>query len=167
MLLTGKEMLKFLRKHDLKKCRLGVSVHSSKGGKPMSKKLMMAYPAIFRAEETGGYYIEFPNLKGVYTGISENDLPLGLEMASEVLGIMLSEFIQNGEKFNAPSPINMIKHKESEFVTLVAVDVSQYFEKDKLVKKKLSIPKWVDERGKKLGVNFSALLTQAILETTE
>ena len=52
-------------------------------------------------------------------------------------------------------------------MTLVAVDVSQYFEKDKLVKKKLSIPKWVDERGKKLGVNFSASLTQAILETTE
>ncbi|MEY8737074.1 type II toxin-antitoxin system HicB family antitoxin [Lactobacillus sp. AN1001] len=133
----------------MKKYTVGVSVHSNKGEKPMFTKLMMAYPAIFRAEENGGYYIEFPDLEGVYTGISENDLPLGLEMASEVLGIMLSEFIQNGEKFNAPSPINMIKHKETEFVALVAVDVSQYFEKDKLVKKTLSIPKWVDERGKK------------------
>ena len=122
----------------------------------MSKDLVMAYPAVFKPEKEGGYFIEFPDLDGVYTGISENDIPFGMEMASEVLGMMLSEFIQNGEKFNSPSPINTIKHSEKEFVTLVVVDVEKYFEKDKLVKKTLSIPKWVDERGKKLGVNYNS-----------
>lgn len=133
----------------------------------MSKNLIMAYPAIFKPEKEGGYFIEFPDLDGVYTGINEDDIPFGMEMASEALGIMLSEFIQNGKKFNDPSAVNDIKHDDDSFVTLVAVDVAKYFEKDKLVKKTLSIPKWVDERGKKLGLNFSALLTKAVLETSE
>lgn len=133
----------------------------------LSKSLVMAYPAIFKQEEEGGYFIEFPDLDGVYTGINEDDIPFGLEMASEALGIMLSEFIQNGKKFNEPSPVNAIEHDKNSFVTLVAVDVAKYFEKDKLVKKTLSIPAWVDERGKKLGLNFSALLTKAVLETSE
>ncbi len=133
----------------------------------MSKDLIMVYPAVFKPEEEGGYFINFPDLEGVFTGINEDNIAFGMKMASEVLGLMLSEFIQNGTSFNDPSPVNSIEHDEDSFVTLVAVDVSKYFEKDKLVKKTLSIPSWVDERGKKLGINFSALLTKAILETVE
>jgi ABC-type nitrate/sulfonate/bicarbonate transport system substrate-binding protein len=35
-----------------------------------------------------------------------------------------------------------------------------------LIKKTLTIPKWADKAGKKLGLNFSKTLTDAILRET-
>ena len=37
----------------------------------LSEPLVKTYPAIFRPEKGGGYFIEFPDIQGAYTGINE------------------------------------------------------------------------------------------------
>ncbi|WP_153924944.1 type II toxin-antitoxin system HicB family antitoxin [Lactococcus petauri] len=124
--------------------------------------LLVAYPAIFHPEENGGYFIEFPDVDGAFTGINENNLAFGLEMAEEVLGMVLADYIESGEKIPQASPISNIKATTEDIVTLVKVDMEKYFKDISPVKKTLSIPKWADEMGKRSGINFSRLLTDAI-----
>ena len=112
------------------------------------KNLNMAFPFIFHKEDDGGYFIECPDIDGVYTGIDEDDIAYGMSMAEEVLGMTLAD----------------IKELSCDdgFVTLVMVDVEKYIRDTTLVKKTLNIPKWANDLGVRLGINFSKALTDTI-----
>ncbi|MDR1567429.1 MAG: type II toxin-antitoxin system HicB family antitoxin [Streptococcaceae bacterium] len=90
-----------------------------------------AYPAIFHSEENGGYFIDFPDIQGAYTGINENDIAYGLLMAEEVLEMVLADYLENHECLPKPTPLNEINHKSDEFVTLVKVDIEDYLKNTK------------------------------------
>ncbi|OTF88627.1 antitoxin HicB [Ligilactobacillus salivarius] len=126
--------------------------------------MVVAYPAIFTPEENGGYLIEFPDIQGAFTGINNDDLGYGMEMASEVLGLTVADYLESGDDLIKPTAVNKVKHKEGSFVTLVSTDVSKYLDNQKLVKKTLTIPKWANQKAIKENINFSALLTKAILD---
>lgn len=96
--------------------------------------LTKTYPAIF-AHDGEGFLIEFPDVQGAYTGINTKDLSLGMAMAEEVLGMVLADLIESGEKLPAPSAINSIQYDKADFVTLVKVDLEKYFHDETLVKK--------------------------------
>lgn len=51
---------------------------------------------------------------------------------------------------------------DQSFASMVVVDIEDYFERDKLVKKILTIPKWVNDFGNKTNINFSKLLTESV-----
>ena len=135
--------------------------------KGLIKMLLRAYPAIFHPEENGGFFIEFPDIQGAYTGINENDVTLGLTMAEEVLGMVLADYIENDDIIPEATPINKISMENGSFVTLVKVDIEKYFKDTTPVKKTLTIPSWADKTAKRLGLNFSQTLTEAILEKTK
>jgi len=124
--------------------------------------LLKAYPAVFKPEEDGGYYIEFPDICEAYTGINENDIAYGISMAEEVLGLILSLKIEDGEKLPEPTPINQITAPENGLVTLIKIDLEKFFKNDAPIKKTLTIPTWANELGNRQGINFSRLLTSAI-----
>ena len=128
------------------------------------QKMVVAYPAIFTPEENGGYLIEFPDIQGAFTGINNDDLGYGMEMASEVLGLTVADYLESGDDLSKPTAVTKVKHKEGSFVTLVSTDVSKYLDSQKLVKKTLTIPKWANQKAIKENINFSALLTKAILD---
>lgn len=129
----------------------------------MSKRaLVKAYPAIFRPEEPKGYMIEFPDVQGAYTGINSDDIAYGMEMAEEVLGLVLADYLEQGDNLPVPSSIDQIEHDKKEFVTLIKVDLEDYLKDQTLIKKTLTIPKWADKLGKRADINFSLLLTEAI-----
>lgn len=128
------------------------------------QKMVVAYPAIFTPEENGGYLIEFPDIQGAFTGINNDDLGYGMEMASEVLGLTVADYLESGDDLNKPTAVNKVKHEKDAFVTLVSTDVSKYLDNQKLVKKTLTIPKWANQKAIKENINFSALLTKAILD---
>ncbi|WEV40461.1 type II toxin-antitoxin system HicB family antitoxin [Lactobacillus sp. ESL0681] len=126
--------------------------------------LFLVYPAVFTPEAKGGYLIEFPDIQGAFTGINTDDISYGIAMAEEALGLTLADYIENADSVNPPSNINEVKVPENAFVTLIKTNVSKYLNNDKLVKKTLTIPQWADRKAKKQKLNFSALLTNAILQ---
>ena len=77
------------------------------------------YPAVF-AEEEEGYFINFPDLEGCYT--QGEDLEDGMEMAEDVLALILYELEESGKEIPAPTPVSDIKVADGEFTTLIKAD---------------------------------------------
>lgn len=127
----------------------------------MGHSLSAAYPFFFHKEEEGGYFIESPDIQGVYTGINEDDIAEGLKMAEEVLGMTLADMIEKGEMIPEPSDIRTLVCEDG-FVTMVAVEVTKFLREGESVKKTLTIPKWANDLGNRKGVNFSKVLTEAL-----
>ena len=102
------------------------------------QKMVVAYPAIFTPEENGGYLIEFPDIQGAFTGINNDDLGYGMEMASEVLGLTVADYLESGDDLSKPTAVNKVKHKEGSFVTLVSTDVSKYLDNQNAIKENIN-----------------------------
>lgn len=118
------------------------------------------YPAIFEIDPVG-YGVYFPDVEGAVTQGS-NEIE-ALENASDALGIMLADLIENGEPLPKPTPINEIeKENSTDIVTLISVDLNDYLRDTKLDKKTLKIPHWINVRATKEGINFSRVLTDAL-----
>lgn len=141
--------------------------------------MLISYPAIFyySPNEDGSYYVSFPDLAG--NGTQGVNLEDALFMASDYLGIILADYIETESRLPERSDINELSivgdfpFKDDEefenyydmdrsFVSMVAVDIDDYLGGNELVKKTLSIPKWSNNLGLKLGLNFSKVLTDAI-----
>ncbi len=123
-----------------------------------------AYPAIFTPEEDGTYSIDFPDLEGCYTcGDSIED---GLEMAEDALALVLYGYEKGSREILAPSAPSSLKLSENEFVNYVACDTMTYRKmyNNKAVKKTLTIPEWLNEAASAMGLNFSQVLQEALLQ---
>ncbi|MGX6962290.1 type II toxin-antitoxin system HicB family antitoxin [Vagococcus xieshaowenii] len=123
------------------------------------------YPAVFSEEEAGGYYIQFPDLEG--NGTQGDTLEEGLDFASDYLGIVLSDLVEHNESLPKPSNIKDISVKDDEFVTLIEVDLSEYIQDNRLSRTNTNIPVWLKTRAEKQGINFSKLLTEALMNKLE
>ena len=123
-----------------------------------------AYPAIFTPEESGGYSIRFPDIKNCFT--DAEDLTSAMQMANDVLCLMLYEMEQAGQEIHAPSTVAAVQQQteEGEFVTLIACDTIEYrkFYDNRAVKKTLSIPSWLNDMAERAGINFSGTLQEAL-----
>lgn len=121
------------------------------------------YPAIFTPEE-GGYSIRFPDIENCFTGATT--LEEAMEMANDVLCLMLYELEQEGAMIPAPAAVQTVQQETAggEFVTLVSCDTIAYrrFYDNKAVKKTLSIPSWLNDMAERAGVNFSGVLQEAL-----
>lgn len=122
------------------------------------------YPAIFTAEDDGGYSIHFPDFESCYTDAS--DKAEGLEMAKDVLCLTLYDMEKTGKEIPKASDINDVKHGANEFVTLIACDTEWYrrYYDSKSVKKTLSIPAWLNDLAEQNAINFSQALQEALKE---
>lgn len=121
------------------------------------------YPAIFTQEEQG-YSIVFPDLEGCYTcGDSLED---GLEMARDALALVLYGYEKEGQVIPKPSERTAISLKENEFVNYVVCDTMAYRKmyNGKAVKKTLTLPAWLNEEAAAIGINFSQVLQEALLQ---
>ena len=130
--------------------------------------MISAYPACFYKEKSGGYSVIFPDLNHLAT--CGDTLDQALAMAVDCLADYLYSAARDGEKVPQPSAFSSIRpdaeydEYEEVFVNLVAVDVAEYAKThfEKAVKKTLTIPRWLNERAEREGVNFSQLLQAAL-----
>lgn len=123
-----------------------------------------AYAAIFTPEVSGGYSIHFPDLEECYTcGDSLED---GLEMAEDVLALTLYGYEKDGRPIPAPSKIDAVALQDGEFANYVCCDTMEYRKmyNNKAVKKTLTIPEWLNESAIAMGLNFSQVLQEALIE---
>ncbi len=120
------------------------------------------YPAVFTKD--GDFYIvKFPDIEGCYT--QGETLSEAVEMAEDALCLMLYDYEEEGKKIPEPSDIKKIKvSSNDDFVSLVSCDTLEYrkFYDNKAVKKTLTIPSWLNTMSEKEGINFSAVLQNAL-----
>ncbi|NLY08871.1 MAG: type II toxin-antitoxin system HicB family antitoxin [Tissierellia bacterium] len=141
--------------------------------------MLVSYPALFyhSPSEDGSYYVYFPDLKG--SGTQGEDIEDAMLMGSDYLGIVIADLLESGQKVPTRTNINELSLVENfpfkddlefegfydfdnSFVSMVYVDIREYLGGQELIKKTLSIPKWSNDLGNRLNLNFSKVLTEAI-----
>lgn len=121
------------------------------------------YPATFLCEDEGGYSVFFPDLEGCYT--CGDDLQDAIMMAEDVLAFYLYDEEREGNTIPKPTPIEQIKVNDNEFVNYIACDTRAYakMHNNRAVKKTLTIPEWLNEEATSIGINFSQVLQEALM----
>ena len=119
------------------------------------------YPCIF-IYETDGISVYYPDLDGCVTfGVDEQQ---AFYNAKEALTLHLYGMEQDNESIPLPSRIKDIPLDENEQALLLEVSMPAFRAKqaNKLVKKTLTIPEWLNIVAENNGVNFSQLLQTAL-----
>ncbi|MCL2053423.1 MAG: type II toxin-antitoxin system HicB family antitoxin [Oscillospiraceae bacterium] len=122
------------------------------------------FPAIFTTEEKGLVAVDFPDIPHCYTG--GDDMADAIEMAEDVLCLKLYGIEEKGGDIPTPSELGSFKLDKNSIVSLIRCDTLEYrrFYDSKSVKKTLSIPNWMNVQAEKAGINFSAVLQEALSE---
>lgn len=122
------------------------------------------YPAVFHEAEEGGYWLTFPDFPGVFS--QGETMEEAYEMAIDALGLCI--FDTEKEKISLPVPTKPteMKLESKTAVVIIEFDIDAYRRKhnSKAVKKTLTIPEWLNEEAMALGINFSQVLQEALLQ---
>lgn len=124
--------------------------------------LKYVYPAVFTLEKDGSYSVEFRDLEGCYT--CGDNLEEAIEMAEDVLALVLYEYEADNKAIPEPSERNNIVLSENQFVNFILGDTLEYRKRfnKKSVRKNVTIPEWLNEEAEKLNFNFSQILQEAL-----
>lgn len=131
-----------------------------------------AYPVVFYHAEEGGFVVAIPDLEGCWT--QGDDLADAIEMAKDLIEMMLVSFEDDDEKIPKPSTLEEAKKiadsYDMEFVTgspifsYVAIDTNEWRKSngEKSVRKNVTIPEWLNNKAEKANINFSQVLQNAL-----
>ena len=122
------------------------------------------YPAVFHEAEEGGFWITFPDFPECFS--QGESMEEAYEMALDALGLCISD--REKEKLALPVPTSPtgVCTGVGEAVVIMEFDLDAYRRKhnSKAVKKTLTIPEWLNEEAVALGINFSQVLQEALLQ---
>ena len=122
---------------------------------------MIYYPAIF-TQEGKGFWVRFPDLDGCLT--QGKTMKHAIEMAQEAMDGYYSSIFERKIAIPQPSDFNNIKLENGEKLVIIHSNVDAQLENTRSVKKTLTIPAHLNIMAEKQGVNFSALLKEALEE---
>jgi predicted RNase H-like HicB family nuclease len=125
--------------------------------------MKLTYFACFYPVEGGQYVVDIPDLGCSTQGF---DLSNAIEMAADAAAGWIIDSLDHGESLPKPSDINDILPESGGFVSAVLIDLDELSKNysSKLVKKTVNIPEWANAAGEKRKINFSAALTDAIIQ---
>lgn len=120
------------------------------------------YPAVFHKEDNG-FWVTFPDFPECFT--EGDNIEHAYQMAFDALGLAIVSRHEEHVDIPAPSPIDTIQ-AEGGIITIINFDLIEYLKKhnSKAVKKTLSIPEWLNEEALRLGLNFSQILQEALMQ---
>ena len=120
------------------------------------------YPAVFHKEDDG-FWVSFPDFPECLT--EGDNMDQAYEMAFEALGLAITSRKEDGEEIPVPSSIDAVDPADG-ILTVINFDMMEYLRKhnSKAVKKTLSIPEWLNEEALRLGLNFSQVLQEALMQ---
>lgn len=128
--------------------------------------MKLVYPACFYPDEDGSFTVIVPDLKGCVT--EGKDFAEALEMAVDAASGWVLTSLEDGEEVPKASNQGDIKADEYEngFVNFIVLDMDSYAERygDKAVRKNCTIPAWLNTKAEAAGINFSAVLQEALQE---
>lgn len=122
------------------------------------------YPAVFHEAEEGGYWVTFPDFPECMT--QGDDMNEAYQMAFDALGLTISDMKAEKETLPEASKPQDVELNNGESLAIIEFDMMAYQKRNnsKAVKKTLSIPEWLNEEAIALGVNFSQVLQEALLQ---
>ena len=119
-----------------------------------------SYPAIFSVEENG-YSVVFPDFAGATQG---NDLEEAMSNAKEFLDGILAYYIDEDISLPSPTDLHQLNNlRDNEIVSLVQGNPAPFIQK-KTVRKNVTVPEWLVTKAEKDKLNFSKILTDALLK---
>ena len=120
------------------------------------------YPAVFH-KENDGFWVSFPDFPECFT--EGDDMQQAYEMAVDALGLAITNRQKEKEEIPVPSDISEIKTDDG-FIVVLEFDMLAYLKKhnSKAVKKSLTIPEWLNESASAMGLNFSQVLQEALMQ---
>ncbi|GHV09804.1 HicB family protein [Spirochaetia bacterium] len=122
------------------------------------------YPACFYLEEDGRYSVVFADFELATFGDTLAD---AMFMAADAATGRIFSLLEDGEPLPAPSALKKVKPEDpSGFVSLVFIDMDDLkaTHEEKVVKKTLTIPSWLNKAAEKKKINFSAALKDALID---
>ncbi len=121
------------------------------------------YPALFHKAEEGGFWVSFPDIPECLT--QGENMEETYEMSIEALGLALVDRIKENN-LPEPSSLDMISPGPDAYPVIIEFNMTEYLKRNnsKAVKKTLSIPEWLNEEATAKGINFSAVLQEALKE---
>lgn len=121
------------------------------------------YPAVFTKEDNGQYSVVFKDLEGCYT--CGDNLEHAIEMAEDVLALVLYGYEVDGKEIPAPSNMQEIDVKSNEFINYIKCDTLEYRKmyNNKSVRKNVTLPEWLNEEAEKAQINVSKVLQEALM----
>lgn len=124
---------------------------------------MVLYYAVFNPEGES-YNVSFPDLDGAFT--FGNDMSDALMMARDLMAGWLIDAEDDGEEFPSVTSPSDITLETGDLIIPIEVNLALYRQKfdQQMIKKTLTIPKYLNELGKEADVNFSATLSEALKE---
>jgi len=125
------------------------------------KKDTYSYIAVVSFDDDG-ISVDFPDLPGCFT-CAENEKEV-FKMAREVLGLHLWSMENDNEPIPEPSGLMGIKLADNETTMLVDVFMPPVRDRinNRVVKKTLTIPQWLNVEAEQQGVNFSMILQNGL-----
>lgn len=127
------------------------------------KKNNYIYPAVFTFEEGQEIAVLFPDFDVATSGVDEED---AFKSAKELLGLTLYSMEEDKEEIPQPSPVSGLRLKKNQVSCLVDVFMPSIREaqNNKSVNRTVTLPAWLNAKSLELGVNFSQVLQEALLE---
>ncbi|MCL2812323.1 MAG: type II toxin-antitoxin system HicB family antitoxin [Clostridia bacterium] len=122
------------------------------------------YPAVFHPEPEGGFSVFFPDIgRGATQGETVAEC---IEMAQDFLGLALYRMEDGSQPLPAVSRMEDVDAESADIVTLISADTETYrrYYENRLIKKTLNIPSWLNERAEAANINFSQTLQKALRE---
>lgn len=129
------------------------------------KDSKVVYPIIITKDDNDPavpYLVQIPALDGYTQGTS---IANAIDMARDYIGLAVMD-MEDSDVAIPNSSYDLPTASKDDVVTLVDVDVTAYRRQhdNKVVKKTLTIPNYLNELGKENNVNFSELLTNSLKE---
>lgn len=120
------------------------------------------YPAVFH-KENDGFWISFPDFPDCFT--EGDNMQHAYEMAVDALGLAIVSRQEEKEEIPSPTDVSELEANDG-FVVVLEFDMLAYLKKhnSKAVKKTLTIPEWLNEAATSMGLNFSQVLQEALMQ---
>ena len=120
-----------------------------------------SYIAVVSFDEDG-ISINFPDLEGCFT-CAEDESEI-FKMAKESLGLHLWSMENDDEIIPEPSPLKNISIEKNETTMLIDIFMPPVRDRinNRVVKKTLTLPQWLNNEAEKHNVNFSQILQNAL-----
>ena len=119
------------------------------------------YPAVLTYDDDG-ISIEFPDLPGCFSCADSTEE--AAKSANEAMRLHLWSMEKDNDEIPCPTDIRNLDLQGNQIPLLVEVYMPPVRERlnNRIVKKTLSVPAWLNAEAERAGVNFSQLLQRAL-----